>query len=386
MLIPARILAIVVFVSALGVPACAQTTAGSSPTSSNPPPQANCEDPCGIETPWQHLNGFSLRVTIPDNPDYASWQGQFDEPSDDMQIEVETSRSGTLALGKILLIGGRVMAIQGPVAEKGYEIDALDGAVLELELVTKMLGRVLPDGPVAVQKSRVIDYTDKKTGIQFATPSAEGFVRPPWHVVGELKRTPSDAIEFDLTLDTAGMGGPLEDEAQSHPVTMQFSGRFSKVEHAKLEDQLSLAGWNVFTLGVQSHEKRDSGTTIDYNAAPATPTYKTVADVRKSIAAELYPGEPDSSKDFTGFWKENCEDAWGLQIQHLGKDGRYSVVFCGPGGCGDPEHEGPGTFITKDPHYQVLSEDEIKTRTADGWDTYYRCTRDTHPVLKYKDQ
>ena len=33
-----------------------------------------------------------------------------------------------------------------------------------------------------------------------------------------------------------------------------------------------------------------------------------------------------------------------------------------------------------------ISESEIKERSANGWDTYHRCTRDTHPVLKYKEQ
>ena len=28
----------------------------------------------------------------------------------------------------------------------------------------------------------------------------------------------------------------------------------------------------------------------------------------------------------------------------------------------------------------------IKERSANGWDTYHRCTKDTHPVLKYKEE
>ena len=75
-----------------------------------------------------------------------------------------------------------------------------------------------------------------------------------------------------------------------------------------------------------------------------------------------------------------------MQIKHFGKDGKYSIVFCGPGGCGDPQNEGRKTFISKDPHYQVLSEDELKEQTPDGWDTYHRCTKDTNPVLKYRDE
>jgi hypothetical protein len=68
-----------------------------------------------------------------------------------------------------------------------------------------------------------------------------------------------------------------------------------------------------------------------------------------------------------------------------GKDGKYSVTFCGPGGCGTVGEDGKNTFITKDPDYQVVSESELKIRNRkDESDTYYRCTRDTHPILKYK--
>ena len=75
--------------------------------------------------------------------------------------------------------------------------------------------------------------------------------------------------------------------------------------------------------------------------------------------------------------------AW---IKHFGADGKYSIVFCGPGGCGDPANEGRKKFITKDPHYQVISEDEIREQSGEEWETYRRCTKDTHPVLKLKEK
>jgi hypothetical protein len=67
-----------------------------------------------------------------------------------------------------------------------------------------------------------------------------------------------------------------------------------------------------------------------------------------------------------------------------GTGGKYSVVFCGPGGCEDPGPEN-STFITKDPNYQVISENTIQTRGSDDWSTYHKCTQETHPVLKYKE-
>src|SRR5258706_6033311 len=132
-------------------------------------------------------------------------------------------------------------------------------------------------------------------------------------------------------------------------------------------------------VGVQTPNE-GGGTALDYGAAPVTSGYKTVADIRKKNAAEDFPGEADPSKDFTGFWKTSCDDAFGLQIMPFGDDGKYSVIFCGPGGCGKPGEDGRNTFIAKDPHYTVVSEGELKVRNNDGsWDAYSRCTKETRP-------
>ena len=144
---------------------------------------------------------------------------------------------------------------------------------------------------------------------------------------------------------------------------MVFEGKFFNAADTKIDDRLNLETWKVFGVGPQSR-KQQGATILDYGAAPATTIYKTVADVRKQLAADDYAGELDPARDFTGFWKTDCADAFGLQIKHFGTDGKYSIVFCGPGGCGDPADEGRKTFITKDPHFQVVSEDELKQQTA----------------------
>jgi hypothetical protein len=336
--------------------------------------QQSCPEPCGKPT-WQDFNGFSLKVITAGESGYAAYQGSFDEESHDIQVDIETSESGSIKKGKILMIGGRIMAMQGSIAKPGYEIDALDGAILQLQLVMKLLGRALPNGPGTIAVSRKVDHEDAKAGVQIATPSAEGMIEAPWRVVGELKRASDDVVEYDLTLT-------FPSKQNQETGTISLSGKLFRTNNANIDDQLSLASWNVFGVGPQSR-KQDGATIIDYNAAPETTRYKTVADVRKKLAADDNPGEPDTTKDFTGFWKTDCENAFGLQIKHHGTGGKYSIVFCGPGGCGSPE-EGRKTFITKDPQFQVTSEDELKEQTSDGWKTYRRCTRDTNPVLQYK--
>jgi hypothetical protein len=344
--------------------------------------QDACEDPCGKPTVWNEFNKFELRMTVPKELGYSSWKGTFDKESLDIQIDVEVWDGRKLTKGKIFMVGGRVLATRGPVAKPGYEMDALDAPVLELQLLFRLLGSALPDGPAGTHGTRSIDFKSENTGIQFATPSAEGFISAPWRVNGDVNVVAPNVVEYRLTLTAAGTGGPA---GPGKGYAANFAGRLSKVASAKIDDSMSLAGWNLFGVGVQAR-KEGGSTTIDYGASPASVEYKTVADIRKKIAEDDYPGEPDPSKNFTGFWKEDCDEAFGLQIMPFGTDGKYSIVFCGPGGCGEPEHGGRITFITKDRDYEVISKDEIKERSGDGWQVYHKCTKDTHPVLKYKEQ
>jgi hypothetical protein len=340
---------------------------------------APCDDPCGKPTSWFDFNVFTLKVTFPNSKAYGLWHGQWDKVSMDIQIEAETSDGTAPKTGKILMISGRVMAVKGEVGEPGYEMDALDGAVLQQQLVLRLLGAALPDGVKGVKGSRKIDYSKQKTGIQFATPSAQGFITPPWRVKGTVTLVARDVVEYDLALTSGVRGKPVQ---QGGIYAANFSGRLSKSSSAKLDDSMSLQSWTLFGVGVQTKKAGDA-TIYDYTSAPSAEMYQTIADIRKQVAADNYPGERDVNKDFTGFWKSKCEDAFGLQIKPYGADGKYAIVFCGPGGCGNPD-EARKTFITGDRNFEVVSEDElIEIYRSGEKQRSVRCTKDPHPVLKY---
>lgn len=342
--------------------------------------EAACGDPCGKPTLWADFNAVTLKVTAPNAHGYAIWNSKYDKETFDIQIDVEASDGKEIKKGKILMVGGRVMATKGPVTEPGYEIDSLDEAILQQQLVVRMLGESLPKGPADIKGVKAIDFTKTKTGIKFATPSASGFIAPPWTVKGEIKVIANDVVEYSLLLTSGTKGKPAD---QGGEYSAHFDGKLSKTESAKISDTLSLEGWDLYGVGVKTR-KEGKATAYDYGATPATTAYKSIADVRKKLAQDDYHGEPDPSKNFTGFWKTKCEDAFGLQIMPFGTDGKYSIIFCGPGGCGKQGSDGSNTFITKDKNYEIISEDNIKIRSVDGWDTYYRCTKETNPVLEYK--
>ncbi len=82
--------------------------------------------------------------------------------------------------------------------------------------------------------------------------------------------------------------------------------------------------------------------------------------------------------DFTGFWKVNCTDAFGVQIKKQPAD-LFSLSFCGPGGCFAPGEWLPNTPIVGDPKYRVLNPTTLEIRGT----RYTRCTSDTNPPLDY---
>lgn len=88
--------------------------------------------------------------------------------------------------------------------------------------------------------------------------------------------------------------------------------------------------------------------------------------------------------DYTGFWKKNCEDPFGLQIKP-GRDRSYAIAFCKGSACSAPGSYRPNTRIEDDPMYEVLSASRLKVRDAEGtFSTYVKCTTDTLPPLQQK--
>lgn len=114
-----------------------------------------------------------------------------------------------------------------------------------------------------------------------------------------------------------------------------------------------------------------------------TPTRSNTATwlQRAFLTGILFTAFGAGAADFSGFWKENCSDPFGLQIQP--HEGRYTVTFCGPGGCGTPDPRS-ATPIEGDGQYEVLGPDKLRVLYAQEYAPLYtKCTTEIHPVLEY---
>lgn len=90
---------------------------------------------------------------------------------------------------------------------------------------------------------------------------------------------------------------------------------------------------------------------------------------------------PASAEDYTGFWKRGCADPFGISIKPA-VDKKYSISFCGPGGCGPWN---PNTTIDGDPLYRVVDAETLEIRKAESepWRRFKKCTADTNPKLEF---
>jgi Zn-dependent protease with chaperone function len=100
-----------------------------------------------------------------------------------------------------------------------------------------------------------------------------------------------------------------------------------------------------------------------------------------AAAGATSPGK-EQRIDFTGLWKEDCEQLYGLQFKPLEKQRVYSVSLCGPAGCLDPGTYRPNTTVQGDAAYDVLHAEEILIKQPRGDSTsYVKCASEVMPEV-----
>lgn len=82
---------------------------------------------------------------------------------------------------------------------------------------------------------------------------------------------------------------------------------------------------------------------------------------------------PTAEHPFAGLWKTKCNEDFGLAIAPAGPM-TYSVSFCGPGGCFEPETYRPNTKLLEDTNYKISGPREISISGMGGsMSRYTKC-------------
>jgi hypothetical protein len=226
-------------------------------------------DPCGTQIQWSEFESMHLQSFQVGTPSDLSSYLQSSRENGDFRIDVDIFDAKQPQHGTIMMVAGRVMVSKGLILTPGTEIDALDQPLLSLILVGKVLGRALPAGPGSVLAPQKVSHLDTTAGIQFATPSAQRSISPPWSVEGTVKPRPDHSFDFDLLLKWSGT-----DAANArHAVSMSLKGNLKHQSGFRLDDSMALDGWSVFS----------TGTRLDHGAKPASPPSHTIGDIRRQL-------------------------------------------------------------------------------------------------------
>lgn len=184
-------------------------------------------------------------------------------PSGDARIAVDLREGAGHIKGTILLIAGRWMLAQGFAGAAGKEVEALDVATLNSQLVIVLLTAVLPDGPPAAGTPQHVRFAEKNQPIRMQTATKSADYHAPWTVVGSVSMPAADApVSYELSFTYSQEGVAR---------TLDFAGTVATVRSPlELPDSMKLAGWKIRRLG------SDSGSP---HAAP--PTAATLGELRR---------------------------------------------------------------------------------------------------------
>ena len=187
----------------------------------------------------------------------------------DLRITMSGLNKGKKEVAQMMVINGKTqwMLAKDVPLEKGYEIDPLDGAVLNLKLVLELLRAAAPGGPTTVSEKTTFNVKENTRPIEVNTASASGGLEAPW--------------SLHATIEPSGAGQWSFDVSAKHDRAVHMTGIWQKQDIAPtFDDQLSLDGWQILQIGPIKTTDGNS-TILDYGAQVSNKPAKTLGELRK---------------------------------------------------------------------------------------------------------
>ena len=228
--------------------------------------------PDAVVEAWFKMNFASIRASQPGGSGWITYTFEI-TPASDTRIHITSVEGGKKTEGTLMLVSGVLLSKDMPL-EAGYEIDAIDGPALTLQLVDKLLAFGAGKTPTELAGHLTVDLTEKTTPIHVNTTSAEGTYPVPWGLVGSIESVSPNSVTFDLTHSV---------RIEGHDEKIRYVGRWENCPTPpEIPDSLSLVGWKTFFLG--PIKKSDSrGTTLDYTSRASPDSYATVGALREAV-------------------------------------------------------------------------------------------------------
>lgn len=203
----------------------------------------------------------------------------------DVWVRQEAKEKDEVAALTLLLVGGKAVAVAGGELRNGAELEILDRAGLQLQLVEHILGRAYPDGPNSVNGHEKIALHEKKEPIQIGTTGSKGYFSPPWSVTGQATPLATGKVGFDFVFSFAAEKSDEKANKKANKKAtkmksnkLRFAGIWQRDPRTpSFDDRLPLAEWTIYLLGTRSGEHA-----TQYGAV-LTEKYKTLGDLRQAL-------------------------------------------------------------------------------------------------------
>jgi hypothetical protein len=116
----------------------------------------------------------------------------------DLKITMDTVEKGKKQIAEMMVINGQSqwMLAKNVPLEKGYEIDALDGVVLNLKVALEFLRAAAPAGPTGIKEKATFEVKEDRRSIAVNTASASGGLEAPWTLHAIIEPASADQWSF----------------------------------------------------------------------------------------------------------------------------------------------------------------------------------------------
>jgi hypothetical protein len=206
---------------------------------------------CGLGAPravagesreWFQGNHFTLQTEDPHKKFQASWTFEIARNGDLFLRKSETT-DGISATGDIIMLSSGVMLVRNLALQEHWELKALDGPALAMQLAVKVLNLAFPGGSETVSAHSDIHLDEAERGIFLSTPSSDGHVLAPWTAQGWAARHADGEVNFDLTVRARRN----REGAGQHVIPLKGSWKHDPVPLA-LDDAMPLSDWRLYVI------------------------------------------------------------------------------------------------------------------------------------------
>jgi len=229
---------------------------------------------CGPFTNWYDVNWLDMTMKDGQGRGDAHWVISIDKDNNDSIIEKDENYDGNKVNGTLIIVSGRIMLTKGLDLKEGYEIDAADGPGLMMQLLLNVLGYVAPGGPDSIKGKIDVNHKDEEHPIKVTTSSASGVFGTPWVAKGFLEKKKNNIINYNIHFEST--------INKNDKYTIEMKGQWANKELDSLQDNMSIEGWKIYTIGPYSKKFKD-GTIFDYGAQIKEGKYNTLGMLRDEI-------------------------------------------------------------------------------------------------------